>query len=120
MNREETQQTNESTGGQKATKLARMDLLPVEPLWEVAELYGAGAQKYDARNWEKGYPWSWSYQALLRHAMLFWNGEDTDPETRKHHMASVVFHAFALMEFGETHPELDDRPNKYAEASEES
>lgn len=105
----EVRVTEPTTGGEKGEKPARFDLLPVGPLWEVAELYGAGAAKYAERNWEKGYSWHRSYAALQRHANLFWQGEDIDPETHKHHLASVVFHAMAMMEWGRTHPELDDR-----------
>lgn len=106
----EVRVTNPDTGGAKGSKAARFDLLPPAPLWEVAELYAAGASKYADRNWEKGYAWSLSFAALMRHAWQFWDGEKVDPETQKHHMASVVFHAFALMQYGITHPELDDRP----------
>lgn len=105
---------NEVTGGEKGQKLARFDLLPTGPLWEVAELYGVGARKYAERNWERGYNWSLSYGALQRHVNLFWSGESYDKETKKHHLASVIFHALALMEFENTHPELDDRPSTLA------
>lgn len=106
----EVRVTNATTGGQKGQKLARYDLVPSGPLWQLAELYGRGAAKYEDRNWEKGYNWSLSYAALNRHLHLFWQGEDTDKETGCAHLASVVFHAFALLQFGVTHPELDDRP----------
>ena len=105
----EVRTTNPVTGGEKGQKLARYDLLPVRPLEEVAKHYGRGAAKYAERNWERGYDWSLSYGALQRHAQAFWGGETLDPETGSHHMAAVVFHAFALMEFRDTHPELDDR-----------
>lgn len=98
------------TGGQKGQKLARYDLIPAEPLRQVAEMYGRGAEKYAARNWERGYSWSLSFAALQRHAWQFWNGEDLDSETGMPHMASVVFHAFALLYFMEKHREFDDRP----------
>lgn len=111
----EVRVTDPNTGGQKGDKLARFDLIPSEALWQVAELYGAGARKYADRNWERGYAWHLSYAALLRHANLFWMGEDYDPETLCHHLASVVFHAFALMTFRTTHPGLDDRPPAYGE-----
>lgn len=101
---------NAETGGEKGSKPARFDLIPVGPLWTVAELYGRGAEKYEDRNWEKGYDWSLSFAALMRHAMLFWQGENNDPEMGVSHMASVVFHAFALMQFVEAHPDLDNRP----------
>jgi hypothetical protein len=99
-----------STGGEKGQKLARFDLIPKSPLWQVAELYGVGARKYADRNWERGYNWSLSFAALNRHLWQFWAGEDNDAETGLPHLASVVFHAFALMEYAATHPEFDDRP----------
>ncbi len=103
--------TTSSTGGQKGTKLARFDLIPSGPLWELAELYGKGANKYQDRNWELGYEWSKSFAALMRHAWLFWAGEDYDEETQAPHMASVAFHSFALLQFMAEHKEFDDRPH---------
>jgi hypothetical protein len=111
FNIEETRITNPATGGQKGSNLCRMDLIPAKPLWKVGELYGRGCAKYSARNWELGYAWSLSFAAMMRHAWQFWGGEKTDSETKCDHLASVVFHAMALMEFCETHPELDDRGN---------
>lgn len=102
--------TVSTTGGEKGDKPARFDLIPVGPLHDLAELYGAGARKYEARNWERGYPWHLSYAALMRHATQFWNGEDYDEETGAKHLASVAFHAFALMQFMDQHPGFDDRP----------
>lgn len=106
----ETRVTDGATGGQKGSKLARFDLLPVRPLFEVARLYGAGAAKYEDRNWERGFNWSLSFAALQRHALLFWAGEQLDPETQRHHLASVIFHAMALMEFEAGGKGTDDRP----------
>lgn len=103
--------TTSSTGGQKGVKLARYDLIPAEPLRVLAEHYGRGAEKYDARQWEKGYEFSKSFGALQRHAWAFWNGEDIDAETGSPHLAAVAWHALAMMEFARTHPEHDDRPN---------
>jgi hypothetical protein len=101
---------NEKTGGEKGQKLARFDLIPPKPMWEVAELYGRGSRKYADRNWELGYKWSLSIAALERHLNLWKQGEVRDRQDGQHHLASVVFHALALMEFERTHPELDDRP----------
>lgn len=102
--------TTSRTGGQKGVKLARFDLIPAFPLWQLAELYGRGAEKYEPRNWELGYEWSKSFGSLMRHAWLFWNGEDIDEETGMPHMSCVAFHAFALEQFRKDHPDFDDRP----------
>lgn len=107
---QEVRVKNEKTGGEKGSKRARFDLIPWDQIWKLSELYGAGAEKYAPRNWEKGYDWSLSYASLMRHAVQFWEGESIDPETKCHHLTSVIFHALALMRFEEEHPELDDRP----------
>jgi hypothetical protein len=94
----ETIVVDETTGGMKGSKLARFDLL------------GRGAEKYDERNWEKGYKWSLSFAALHRHLQQFWTGETYDQETGSHHLTSVVFHALALMYFGNNDKGTDNRP----------
>lgn len=109
----EVQVVNATTGGAKGSKPERYDLLPWPELAELARLYGKGAEKYEDRNWEKGYDVSLSFAALMRHLTLFWNGIDYDDETHCHHLASVMFHAAAMMRFTNgTYPkELDNRPN---------
>ncbi|MGN6589481.1 MAG: dATP/dGTP diphosphohydrolase domain-containing protein [Sphingomicrobium sp.] len=101
--------TVSSTGGEKGTKPERYDLIPIGALATVARLYGRGAQKYAAHNWRKGYEWSKSFAAMQRHATQFWDGEDIDPEMQLPHLASVVFHALALLTFMEEQPGFDDR-----------
>lgn len=90
-------------------KPERYDLIPVEALSTVAQLYGFGAQKYSAHNWRKGYEWSKSYAALQRHANEFWKGVDLDPETGLPHLAAVIFHCLTLITFMQEHPGFDDR-----------
>jgi hypothetical protein len=129
--------TTSSTGGQKGTKLARFDLIPVGPLTELAEHFGIGASKYANHQWRQGYEWSKTYAALMRHLTAWWNGFDfdvcsNDPEgcshvdtdgnafvavredacfnhTGSHHLAAVAWHAFAGLEFKDRFPEHDDR-----------
>lgn len=88
----------------------RFDLIPVFPLFQLAELFAIGAKKYADRNWEKGTEWSRIYRALLSHTFKFWGGEDYDPVDGQHHLASVAWCALVLLEFTQTHPELDNRP----------
>lgn len=106
----EVRQKNAITGGEKGAKPEAYALIPVEPLAEVARVYGFGAGKYTNRNWERGYEWSLSYSALQRHLNAFWSGQNRDPESGKHHLAHAVFHCLAMMEWQRTHPEMDDRP----------
>ena len=87
------------TGGQKGTKMARFSLIPPEALWALAEHYGRGAMKYEDRNWEKGYKWSYNVDALERHLHQWLMGEDLDGETGSNHLIAVAWHAFALFWF---------------------
>lgn len=109
---QETRVTDPNTGAQKGMKLERFDLIPVEPLTALAQHYGRGAQKYEERNWEKGYRWSLSYQALCRHLFAWWNGEDNDPETGSSHLTAVAWHAFGLFWFQLRGAGTDDRPRQ--------
>ncbi|QBP33335.1 hypothetical protein SEA_BRUTONGASTER_120 [Gordonia phage BrutonGaster] len=111
------------TGGKKEKKLARYDLIPAGPLLELAELYGRGASKYADRNWELGYDWSLSFAAMNRHAWQFWDGENYDPETGAAHLASVAWHALALLQFmqqTEKYGRFDDRPSTEAIAQDDT
>lgn len=97
------------TGGQKGRKPARMDLVPPGPLLELSKVYGFGATKYDDHNYIKGYPWSLSYGALLRHMMAWSSGEDVDPESGRLHLAHAAWHCFCLMLFYQEELGEDDR-----------
>ena len=113
-----------STGGAKGVKPERFSLIPTRALAWVARMYGRGAEKYhetpDNPNWRKGYEWSKSYDALMRHATQFWGGEDIDEETQLPHMAAVAFHALTILTFMEEHPEFDDRYKALIAPSEEA
>ena len=102
-------------GGRKDdTGKLRFDLLPVEPLQRLAEVYTIGAKKYEDRNWQKGLVWGRVFAALMRHAWSWWGGERLDVVDGQHHLASVAWCALALIEYERTHPELDDRPQRSA------
>jgi len=111
--------TNAKTGGQKGSKLARFDLVPEGPLWELAELYGRGASKYADDNWRKGYSWRLSFAACQRHLWQFWSGEDAiqqvagaepDPTVGTKHVIAAAWHCLALAWFMEHRKDHDDRP----------
>ena len=106
--------TTSSTGGQKGVKPERFGLLPTEGLNAIARVFGFGAQKYDDHNWRKGYEWSKSYDALMRHMTAFWGGETIDPESGLPHLAHAGFHIMVLLTWLETQGEgpsndFDDR-----------
>lgn len=73
----------------------RMDLVPPEAVWALADILTVGANKYTDRNWEQGMDWGRVYAACQRHLWAWWGGEDTDPETGRSHLA----HALACISF---------------------
>jgi hypothetical protein len=101
-----------TTGGTKGRKPEQYSLIPTEFLAEVARVYAYGAEKYSRDNWLSGYPWSWSYDALQRHIIAFWSGQETDPESGRHHLAHAAFHLASLFTYSEQtrYVEHDDRP----------
>jgi len=101
---------DKDAGRKDDTGKLRYDLIPPYALQRLAEVYTIGAGKYEDRNWEKGIPWGRIFAAMMRHAWAWWNGEQNDQVDGQHHLASVAWTAFALMEYEITHPELDDRP----------
>ncbi len=96
--------------GKKGVKSARFDLIPYDALWQVALVFGKGAEKYAERNWERGYEWSKSLGAMQRHLALFWQGQDEDEETGLPHIAHAAWHALVLLAFYVRLTGEDDRP----------
>src|SRR5262245_61080624 len=100
-----TERVVSSTGGEKETKLARFDLIPVHPLEQLAKLYGVGAQKYAERNWEKGIKYGLLFTAACRHMWAWWRGEEYDQEMSVladepiSHLTCAVWHLFALTDY---------------------
>lgn len=91
----------------------RFDLIPAAPMIELARVYTYGASKYDDRNWEIGLSWGRVFAACQRHLWRFWLGEDVDVESGLSHLAHAAWCCLALIEYRDTHPELDDRPIEY-------
>jgi len=89
-------------------------LIPTRPLTELAKLYATGAAKYSPRGWEAGMEWSRVVDPMFRHLLKWLRGEKYDQVDGQHHLIAVAWACFALVEYEETHPELDDlqRPTK--------
>lgn len=104
------------TGGSKGQKECELGDVDPLALWELGRLAGFGARKYTSEdgsgrfNYMKGYPYTSSYNALQRHAMQFWAGEDIDEESECHHLAAVAWHALTLLTFRLRDIGTDDRP----------
>lgn len=98
-----------ATGGQKGKKLAQLGSLDPKALLAVAEVSGFGANKYARYNYLKGYDWSLSFDALQRHLLAFWAGQDQDPESGLLHLAHAAWHCLALISFLSRGIGTDDR-----------
>ena len=97
------------TGGAKGRKLERYDLVPWVAFDEVARVYGVGASKYADWNWLRGYDWSLSLGALVRHVSRFAQGEDHDSESGLHHLGHAAWHCLTLMTYQSLERGRDDR-----------
>ena len=107
---EETRYTDDVTGGQKGGKLTQVGALDPVALVELARVAGYGAAKYAPFNYLKGYDWALSFNAMQRHALLFWSGEDIDEESGRMHMAMAAWHALTLVSFLARGVGTDTRP----------
>lgn len=96
----------------KDSKPEKYSLLPWDAVDEVARVYGEGAAKYGDRNWEIGNYFSTSLDALGRHYADFQKGEDRASDNNCHHLASVAFHALAIIAWQKRGIGIDDRSKK--------
>jgi hypothetical protein len=98
----------------------RIELVPPELVFAVANVLTFGAAKYADRNWEKGMKWSRPFGALMRHMWAWWGGKgpttksflfaDTDSETAMSHLwhaGCCIGFLIAYEERGQT--QFDDR-----------
>jgi hypothetical protein len=97
------------TGAKKQIKKAQLGAIDPKALLLLAEAAGYGAEKYEQYNYLKGYPWSLSFNAMMRHALAFWNGEDLDPESGLPHMVHAAWHGLAMTSFLTRELGVDDR-----------
>jgi hypothetical protein len=89
----------------------RVDLLPIDPMMQIATVFGFGAKKYFANSYRQGETvvWSRTYGSIMRHMMAFWSGEDKDPESGLPHLAHAGTQLFILMEHAAHNQNKDDR-----------
>lgn len=78
----------------------RWDLLPLQLVEKVVEVFHFGAKKYSPNSWQSlpdGYD---RYKAaLLRHITAYERGETKDPESGLHHLAHAAWNALAILHF---------------------
>jgi hypothetical protein len=109
-----------TTGGLRYnTGKNRMELVPPEWEWALADVTTQGSKKYEARNWERGMNWSYMIGCMKRHINKFLVGEQYDGTefnlekgtTGCHHLAMVAWNALALMSYDLRRIGNDDLPN---------
>jgi hypothetical protein len=88
-----------------------LGLVPDTLLTEAAIAFLEGASKYGRYNWRiAGVRTSIYREAMQRHMIKWWNGEDRDPKTRVKHLASVIACAGILLDAELCGKLTDDRP----------
>lgn len=97
------------TGIKHDSEKPDMSLLSGIALLKVSEVMTFGKKKYSAHNWRGGFVWSRPLSACMRHLVYYIGGEDKDPETGLSHLAHAICCLMFVLEFEETHKELDDR-----------
>lgn len=89
---------NEAKKNDYLDKKLRWDLLPLEEVEEIVEVYTKGAEKYGENTWQNLEGGMQRYKgALLRHLVLFEKGEEKDTETGCKHLAQVAWNAIAML-----------------------
>lgn len=78
----------------------RWDLLPLDLVEKVVEVFHYGAKKYAPNSWqnlENGFD---RYKAaFFRHLVAFEKGQVTDTESGLNHMAHAAWNALAMLHF---------------------
>ena len=86
-----------------------ISLIPRSAIEAEARVLAVGVAKYGKDNWRQGMSWSRLVDASLRHILAYADGEDLDSETGLSHLAHARASLSFLIEYADTHPELDDR-----------
>lgn len=72
----------------------RYDLIPLNPLFRLSEVYRKGAIKYGENNYQKGMSFKRVYASLLRHVFAWAEGRADED-----HLAHAAWNMFTLMEY---------------------
>lgn len=77
----------------------RFDLIPYEPLDRLALHYSNGAQKYAARNWEKGLSFKRCFTSTVNHLFKWSRNKALNLPMEEDHLAAAVWNIFAIMTY---------------------
>ena len=104
-----------ASGGEKGQKPAQLGTIDPAALLELARVGGFGASKYATYDYVRGFDWRLSYDAMQRHMLEFWNGEDRDSESGLLHPAHAAWHGLSLVTFVLRGRGQDTRINRFLE-----
>lgn len=103
MRKSKTLPSNE--GRKDDQEKVRLDLLPIEAMYEVAEIMTLGARKYADRNWEQGINYNRLFRAAMGHLWDWWlkkdygKGPGMDKESGRSHLAHAACCVLFLLTF---------------------
>ena len=90
-----------------------MQYVPPVALLELGLVMEFGAKKYGPMNWRKDpITASTYYDALMRHAALYWDGNDRDLESKRKHLGHIKACCAILLDAEACGTLIDDRPEK--------
>ena len=95
-------------------KKVPLHCIPSAPLFELGLAMMEGGRKYGTHNYRAiGVRMSTYYDAVLRHVIAWWEGEDIDPDSGIHHIVKAIASLFVLRDSMFMKNCEDDRPVKY-------
>lgn len=74
-----------------------------------ARICEGGAKEYGRDNWKRGLPFRDVLDSALRHLLAFAKGQDRDEKSGELHLGHAMWNVMAIIEYMQTHPEMDDR-----------
>lgn len=96
------------------TKKVPLHCIPCGPLMELGLAMMEGGRKYGTHNYRVvGVRMSVYYDALMRHLMAWWEGEDIDPDSGVHHLVKAIACLFVVRDSMLMGNCVDDRPIEY-------
>ena len=113
--RESTSMEKKDTNPKDAvgTKKVSISVIPAEVIAEIGLGQLEGARKYARHNYrEAGVRASVYYDAVFRHLMAWWEGEDIDPDSGLNHVVKAICCLIVLRDSMINENWVDDRPPK--------
>lgn len=87
--------------------------IPPAALLHLGQAMVFGAEKYGRMNWrEHSVANSVYYDAIMRHLMAWWDGEDRADDSGCHHLAHVMASCAIILDAIEQKNVIEDRPHK--------